>query len=66
MYHKIKNYFSRPIIGTLTLFFMIVCLFFYKIFIGQIYSPTNLLYAMPPWNRVYSSVVTGVVTNIHI
>lgn len=59
MYYKIKNYFSRPIIGTLTLFFILVCLFFYKIFIGQVYSPTNLLYAMPPWNSDNSSVVTS-------
>ncbi|WP_406879179.1 YfhO family protein [Paenibacillus barengoltzii] len=38
---------------------MIVCLFFYKIFIGQIYSPTNLLYAMPPWSSENSSVVSS-------
>lgn len=59
MYRKIQIYFRRPIAGTLTLFFILVCLFFYKVFIGQIYSPTNLYYAMPPWNSLYNSVVSS-------
>lgn len=59
MISKINMFFRRPIFGTLVLFLVVVCLFFYKIFLGQIYTPTNLFYEMPPWNTFYESTASS-------
>jgi uncharacterized membrane protein YfhO len=36
-------------------FIVIILIFFYRIFLGEVYSPTNLYYHMAPWKAVYST-----------
>ncbi|MMZ50431.1 Bacterial membrane protein YfhO [compost metagenome] len=58
MLRHMKRVLNKPILGSSLIFILLIFVFFFRIFVGELYSPSNLFYHMPPWNIEQNSIST--------